>query len=102
MGFRPAHSSPNPLSRSALTLRTLNNPRSKTMNMRHTNSVSLLRRFAAGGLLTLAGTVLSLGQAFTTGSDGSYGDLIVTNDTVLSLPADGVFKCNSISVTNGG
>ena len=72
------------------------------MNTRNTNSVRLLPRLTAGLLLSLAGTVPALGQAaFDSGSDGSYGDLIVTNNTVLQPPANGIFNCRSIYVTNG-
>jgi hypothetical protein len=41
-----------------------------------------------------------LGQAFNSGSNGSYGPLNVTTDTVLDMPADGIFNCTSITVNS--
>lgn len=38
---------------------------------------------------------------FDSGSDGSFGDLIVTNDTHLQMPPDGIFKCKTIDIQKG-
>src|SRR4051812_44198700 len=40
-------------------------------------------------------------QAFDSGSDGSYGPLNVTSNTVLNLPPDGIFRCTTIDVQAG-
>ncbi len=37
-------------------------------------------------------------QPFSSGSDGSYGPLNVTSNTVLDLPPDGKFNCTTIDV----
>lgn len=39
--------------------------------------------------------------AFSAGSDGSYGALTITNDTVLPLPSNGVFHCTTITIAQG-
>lgn len=53
-------------------------------------------------LLTFALTFglcrLAAAQTFNSGSDGSYGPLNITSNTVLTLPADGIFRCTTISV----
>jgi hypothetical protein len=41
------------------------------------------------------------GQAFDSGSNGSYGALNVTTNTILDMPADGIFHCTTISVASG-
>jgi hypothetical protein len=41
------------------------------------------------------------GQAFDSGSNGSYGALNVTTDTTLDMPSDGVFHCTTITVASG-
>ena len=40
----------------------------------------------------------SCAQPFLSGSDGSYGPMNITTNTVLDLPADGIFRCTSITV----
>lgn len=42
-----------------------------------------------------------LGQAFNSGSDGSYGSLNVTATTNIPVPANGIFNCTTISVSSG-
>jgi hypothetical protein len=37
-------------------------------------------------------------QTFNSGSDGSYGEMHITADTILDMPPDGVFKCTSITI----
>src|ERR1700746_3363528 len=71
------------------------------MNNQNTNPARMLLRLTAGLVASFLGTLPVLSQIFDSGSDGSYGDLIVTNDTTLALPPDGVFKCKTIYVTNG-
>lgn len=39
--------------------------------------------------------------AFSAGSDGSYGPLVVTNNTVLPIPDQGVFHCTTIEIASG-
>lgn len=36
--------------------------------------------------------------AFSAGSDGSYGPLLITNNTVLPVPSNGVFHCTTITI----
>ena len=40
----------------------------------------------------------ALSQGFTSGSDGSYGPLTITNNTTLEMPADGKFQCTTITI----
>ena len=48
--------------------------------------------------LFLGGATALPAQVFNSGSDGSYGPLNVTSNTVLDLPPDGVFHCTTITV----
>lgn len=52
-------------------------------------------------LLFGAGASQSSGQAFNSGSDGSYGPLKITSNTVLAMPSNGVFHCTSINIAEG-
>jgi hypothetical protein len=57
-----------------------------------------LRNLAATALV-LIGFALPNGAApFSSGSDGSYGPLNVTSNTVLDVPESGVFNCTVISI----
>lgn len=38
---------------------------------------------------------------FSAGSDGSYGALTITNNTVLPVPSNGVFHCTTITIGEG-
>ena len=49
------------------------------------------------GGLTLAATSA---RAFDSGSDGSYGPLNITNDTLLPMPPNGIFNCTTITVAS--
>ena len=40
-------------------------------------------------------------QGFSSGSDGSYGAINVTVTTNLSMPANGIFNCTTITVASG-
>jgi hypothetical protein len=40
-------------------------------------------------------------QSFSSGSDGSYGAINITNNTTLPLPPDGKFNATTISVASG-
>jgi len=51
--------------------------------------------------LGLASTVAAFAQGFQSGSDGSYGALNVTSNTVLDLPPDGIFHCTTINIEAG-
>ena len=42
-----------------------------------------------------------MGQTFDAGSNGSYGPLNITADTTLPMPADGIFRCTTITVASG-
>lgn len=47
-------------------------------------------------LLNAASAPAARAAAFSAGSDGSYGPLVVTNNTVLPVPSNGVFHCTTI------
>jgi hypothetical protein len=51
-------------------------------------------------LILLAAFSLSA-QPFNSGSDGSYGPMNITNNTILDLPTNGIFNCTTITVGNG-
>lgn len=59
----------------------------------------------AASLASLMMAVSALGQAptinFDSGSSGALGDLVVTNDVSIILPADGVLHYKSFKVLNG-
>jgi hypothetical protein len=40
-------------------------------------------------------------QAFSSGSNGSYGPMRITKDTGLQLPPDGIFHCTTITISSG-
>ncbi len=40
-------------------------------------------------------------QGFSSGSDGSYGPMNITSNVTLQLPADGIFRCTTITVASG-
>jgi len=52
-------------------------------------------------LLCAAALPLARGASFQSGSDGSDGPLVVTTNTTLELPANGVFQYTSITVAQG-
>lgn len=56
--------------------------------------------------LILTGLLVSklAGQAaflFDSGSSGAYGPMNITTNTILNLPADGIFHCTTITVASG-
>lgn len=63
----------------------------------------------AGAILPLLAASIGLhllpqtakAQAFSSGSTGADGDLIVTNNLTLNLPPDGIFHFNTITVETG-
>ena len=50
--------------------------------------------------LLVAAPIGVFGQ-FDSGSDGSYGPLNLTEDTILQIPDDGIFHCTTITIGNG-
>jgi hypothetical protein len=60
---------------------------------------TILRALTLAGLLGWASG--AAGQAFTSGSNGSYGALDVQANQTLNLPADGIFHCTTIQVAAG-
>jgi len=40
-------------------------------------------------------------QGFSSGSNGSYGPMAITQNTTLDLPPDGIFHCTTINVAEG-
>jgi hypothetical protein len=63
-----------------------------------TPTIHALAGVAAALLLNLASSPASHAADFSAGSDGSFGALVVTNDTVLAVPSNGVFRCTSIEI----
>lgn len=65
--------------------------------MRMRNMTRDIVRGLAVGLCCGTGAGL-LGQAFDSGSDGSYGPINVTANTTLNLPPDGIFHATTINI----
>lgn len=49
----------------------------------------------------LVGSAIPLSAQFRSGSNGSYGPLNVTSNTVVDMPPDGIFHCTTINVQQG-
>jgi len=63
---------------------------------------SFVRSATLTTLLTALGLAGPLyGQSFDAGSDGSLGDVVITNNTTLSLPPDGKLHFRSLTVNSG-
>ena len=56
---------------------------------------------ALAALATLLGVAGASAAPFLSGSTGAYGPINITSNTVLAMPADGVFHCTTINVGNG-
>ena len=56
---------------------------------------------ACAALLCAVALPQTFAQGFSSGSDGSFGPMNITNDTTLNLPANGIFNCTTISVAEG-
>ena len=70
----------------------------KTDNMKTTSSIPT-RRLALVALALLGLTARHLAAAaFSSGSDGSYGPMNITQNTTLSVPSNGVFNCTTITI----
>ena len=69
------------------------------------NRQAEMKRYLAwicGAFLSItAGISATFAQAFSSGSDGSYGPLNITTDTTLPMPTNGVFNCTTITVATG-
>ncbi len=68
-----------------------------------TESLTPLRPLAVGmlGLFTLAAATRAQNVNFDSGSTGALGDVVITNDTTLALPADGILHYKSFTLLNG-
>jgi len=66
-------------------------------------SIPLARRVVSGAMLiTMLGLAgLLHGQSFDADSDGSLGDVVITNDFAMNLPPDGRLHFRNLTV-NGG
>lgn len=61
-----------------------------------------MKAFAKAMAVFLAGWAWAAdAQTFNAGSDGSYGPINVTSNTVIELPVDGVFRCTTMTVGAG-
>lgn len=63
-------------------------------------------KMCAAFLLLMLGILGPVGNltgqpAFSSGSDGSYGEMNITNYTILDMPSNGVFHCTTINVMAG-
>lgn len=56
---------------------------------------------ALAALATLFGLADASAAPFDSGSTGAYGPINITSNTVLAMPADGVFHCTTINVGSG-
>ena len=56
---------------------------------------------ALAALATLLGFASASAAPFNSGSTGAYGPINITGNTVLAMPADGVFHCTTINVGSG-
>ncbi len=59
-------------------------------------TIHSLLGLTAALLLNAATAPTAQAAAFSAGSNGSYGPLVVTNHTVLPVPSNGVFHCTTI------
>ncbi len=58
-------------------------------------------RLAVIAALFISGTFGVAAQVFHSGSDGSLGDLVVTNDLVIQLPPNGVLNYKTVTIQSG-
>jgi len=65
--------------------------------MRNEMVMKKIQILLAVGLL-IGGSTRALAQAFSSGSDGSYGPIDITVNTVLDVPPDGIFHATTITV----
>ena len=56
---------------------------------------------ALAALATLFAFAGASAAPFDSGSTGAYGPINITSNTVLAMPADGVFHCTTINVGSG-
>src|SRR5690349_20307730 len=62
--------------------------------------MKLMNKAVTASLLLGVSALHTFGQAFSSGSTGSYGPLNVTADITLDMPADGVFNCTTINIAS--
>jgi hypothetical protein len=68
----------------------------KNMHLHHTIRCAILASLLGGlGLLNTNAQF-----TFNSGSDGSYGPMNIISTTNLALPADGIFRCTTITVAS--
>lgn len=65
------------------------------------NSMKPILTTALAALIWTVALPQAQAQGFSSGSDGSYGAMNITSNTTLALPADGIFRCTTITVTQG-
>ena len=58
-------------------------------------------KILTGALIALLAGAVVRAQPFNSGSDGSYGAMNITSNTTLTVPANGIFNCTTISVSAG-
>lgn len=71
------------------------------MNSSHLLSASFRPCALAAGLLALAAFARAQTVQFDSGSTGALGDVVITNDTTLVLPPDGVLHYKSFTLKGG-
>jgi len=56
---------------------------------------------ALAAIITLLSASSASAAAFNSGSTGAYGPLNITSNTMLAMPADGVYHCTTINIGSG-
>src|SRR4051794_21507101 len=60
-----------------------------------------IKNIIAVAIFTGCSLYIGSPQAFSSGSDGSYGAMNIVSNTTLPLPPDGRFNCSTIQVASG-
>lgn len=62
--------------------------------------MNLIEKSLAAAMLSGALALPAFGQGFSSGSNGSYGAINITENTTLDMPPDGIFHCTTITVAD--
>lgn len=87
----------------SLAHNTVVSPKRISLNNRQ-HQLNSMKPILTTALLAVIWTVAlpqAQAQGFSSGSDGSYGAMNITSNTTLALPADGIFRCTTITVASG-
>ncbi len=78
-------------------MKNLSNTFASAIN--HSNTMKT--KSLAAALLAMMVVATAHSQPFNSGSTGSYGPMLIGSNTTLNVPADGIFNCTTIVVSNG-